>query len=124
MGLRTSIILVVLTMHIVSVSAQPLEDTKALHKDLSFLSSGSMEGRKAGTKYEEKAAKFIAKRFEEIGLQPMGDNQTFYQHFQLKAEGGNVNEASSKKKEVNKGINVVGFIDQWWEKYGSDLSAL
>lgn len=41
-----------------------------LQKDVYYLASDSLEGRLAGTPAEKKAANYIAKRFEQIGLKP------------------------------------------------------
>jgi len=43
-------------------------------KDVEALSSDDMQGRGTGTASEEKAASYIEGRFEEIGLQPVGDS--------------------------------------------------
>ena len=39
-----------------------------------------MEGRRVATAGEARAARFIAARFREVGLQPAGDSGTFFQH--------------------------------------------
>ncbi len=48
-----------------------------------FLASDRLEGRLSGTRGNELAAEYIAGRFSRYGLRPMGDNGTYYQHFQF-----------------------------------------
>jgi len=53
-----------------------------LKKDVYALVSDSLEGREAGTIGERQAAYFLAKRMEEIGLEPLFDG-SFFQEFQF-----------------------------------------
>jgi hypothetical protein len=46
-----------------------------------FLASDGLKGRGNGTPELDKAAAYIAKRFRKSGLQPVGDNRTYLQHF-------------------------------------------
>ena len=54
-----------------------------LYDDLAVLAHDSLQGRETGTLGEEKAARYLSKRYTEIGLQPVGDNNTFFQHYEL-----------------------------------------
>ena len=45
-----------------------------IRADVAVLAADSMEGRGTGTPGEDRAAAYIAKRFEEIGLEPAGDS--------------------------------------------------
>ncbi|RKY86790.1 hypothetical protein DRQ09_05555, partial [candidate division KSB1 bacterium] len=47
------------------------------------LSSPEFKGRQSGLEGGEKAAEWIAMKFEEFGLKPGGDNGTFFQEFPL-----------------------------------------
>ncbi|MGD2069051.1 MAG: hypothetical protein PVI57_10295, partial [Gemmatimonadota bacterium] len=42
--------------------------------DVRVLSADSMEGRSPGTPGEERAVRYIARRFRDIGLEPVGDD--------------------------------------------------
>ncbi len=89
--------------------AQSAETIQNLQVDVVYLASDLLMGRETGTKGEEMAASYIAHRFEEIGLQPMGDEKTWYHHFDFKYMSnphGNPEEA-----EKRKGKNVVAFLD-------------
>lgn len=48
-----------------------------------FLASDELEGRGNGTKGLERAAEYIARQFADMGLQPGGDEGTFFQTFEL-----------------------------------------
>ena len=48
---------------------------------LSCLASDSLEGRETSEPGQKKAAELIAKRFRELGLKPVGDSGTYFQHF-------------------------------------------
>jgi len=62
-----------------------LKEIKAedLKKDLFELSADHFMGRSAGNIDELKAAVWIAKKYQEIGLIPAGDDGTFFQFFNL-----------------------------------------
>ena len=50
-----------------------------------FLASDDMKGRDNGSPELERAADYIAAQFKEAGLQPGGDNTSWFQSFQLQA---------------------------------------
>ena len=54
-----------------------------LKHDLYYLASDSMHGRRAGTLDELNAAAWIAQEAQKEGLQPAGDNGTYFQYFPL-----------------------------------------
>jgi aminopeptidase YwaD len=56
---------------------------RELQAHVKYLASDELEGRASGTKGNEQAARYIADRFSNYGLQPMGDNGTFFQEFQV-----------------------------------------
>ena len=51
-----------------------------LRKHMDVLAADDMQGREAGTTGHQKAAEYVAFQFAEIGLQPLGDNETYFQH--------------------------------------------
>ena len=51
--------------------------------DISVLAHDSLEGREAGTVGAQKAASFISSRFKQLGLKPVGDNNTYLQAFEF-----------------------------------------
>jgi Zn-dependent M28 family amino/carboxypeptidase len=60
---------------VMACAADPAGEITAdgIRGDVAALSADSMEGRGAGTPGEDRAAAYIARRFEEIGLRPLGD---------------------------------------------------
>jgi len=51
--------------------------------DVTFLASDAMQGRGNGSPELEKAADFIAEQFRKAGLKPAGDNNTYFQSFEV-----------------------------------------
>lgn len=91
-------------------SADPLSSLKA---DLEFLASDSLEGREVGTKGEKVAADYIAGRFKEIGLAPLGDDD-FFQNFYFKTADNPHAKAEFSDTPLDSGqtaYNVLGFLD-------------
>ncbi|HEX8502863.1 MAG TPA: M28 family peptidase [Pyrinomonadaceae bacterium] len=74
-------------------------DAARLLEDVRALSSDAMEGREAGTKGGATARAYIARRFEEAGLKPLG--ASFEQPFELPARGGG----------AKSGVNLVGYVE-------------
>ena len=54
---------------------------------LKFLSGPECEGRGSGQPGFQKAADFVAARFKEFGLKPMGDNGTYFQNVEFGKSG-------------------------------------
>jgi hypothetical protein len=94
----------------VSFAQSGAEIISSLKTDLTYLADDKLEGRETGTKGGELAADYIAKRFAEIGLQPKGDNGTFFQVFNQKPKGVHGETLPDSVKEVSV-KNVIGFID-------------
>lgn len=59
---------------------------KNLKSHVSFLSSDALEGRLTGSAGEKLATEYIANIFRRLGLEPAGDNGTFFQTFNFTAE--------------------------------------
>lgn len=105
MRVRKNVLLLALTVFLVSCagtqpstkSTQPTTSTDALlkyqdeitvnflRKHLRAFSHDSMRGREAGTPAEDMAARYLAKQYREMGLKPVGDNNSYFQHFKLNA---------------------------------------
>lgn len=54
-----------------------------IEADLRYLADDRMEGRETGTPGFELASGYLARRYDEIGLQPAGDGETYFQHVPL-----------------------------------------
>jgi|WetSurMetagenome_2_1015567.scaffolds.fasta_scaffold04050_3 hypothetical protein len=58
-------------------------DTANLKENLTILTSDSLEGRETSYPGQEKAAQYIAGIFKKLKLEPLGDNGTYFQHFDV-----------------------------------------
>src|SRR5450432_22623 len=58
---------------------------EAIRADMRFLSDDLLEGRGTGSRGYDIAAKFMATQFESLGLQPAGDNGTYFQTVPLRS---------------------------------------
>jgi hypothetical protein len=57
----------------------------AIRSDIRFLSDDALEGRGTATRGHEIAAKYMASRFEGMGLQPVGDNHSYFQQVPMRS---------------------------------------
>ncbi len=64
-------------------AATPSPAAKRIETDLRYLADDRLEGREAGTRGYDLAAEYVAKRYADIGLQPAGDDGTFFQRVPL-----------------------------------------
>jgi hypothetical protein len=56
---------------------------EGLYQDLAVLAHDSLQGRETGTIGEEKAARFLSKRYQEMGLTAIGNEGSYYQNYEL-----------------------------------------
>lgn len=63
-----------------SPSARDTADSSAIRSDIAFLASDALEGRATGTAGNDSAAAYIARRFAQLGLEPLVDGG-FQQRF-------------------------------------------
>ena len=62
-----------------AVAAEVSADAKNLQSHLEFLASDALEGRDTGSRGHEIAAQYIAAQFKALGLEPAGDDGSYYQ---------------------------------------------
>jgi len=66
----------------VAYSISPHEiNQKNLRAHVNFLCSKKLEGRQTGSRGEKLATEYIAKQFHDLGLEPAGDNGSYFQEF-------------------------------------------
>jgi hypothetical protein len=58
---------------------------EAIRADMRFLADDLLEGRGTGTRGHEIAAKYVAAEFEAMGLEPAGENGTYFQSVPLRS---------------------------------------
>ncbi|MFH0983351.1 MAG: M28 family peptidase [Planctomycetota bacterium] len=64
---------------------EPAITRNDLYAQVKYLASDELEGRMTGTEGTRLAAEYIAARFKEAGLEPLGDNGTYFQEFPFPA---------------------------------------
>ena len=64
-----------------------------LKAHLSFIASPELEGRETAARGQKVAARYIASEFQRLGLKPIGDSGTYFQHF--KVETPKIDEKST-----------------------------
>lgn len=89
-------------------------DMDRIEQDVYILSDDKMMGRETGTIGEKRAARYIAYRFEEIGLKSPEGQDNYYHKFEAKTMANPHREESSRK--TIRGRNVLGFYDAGVER--------
>jgi len=78
---------------------------------ITFLASDSLQGREAGSANEAIAANYIADHFRDFGLEPAGDNETYFQEFTINtAVLRNPHAGDNAEGEKLLSKNVVGLL--------------
>ncbi|MEP6796242.1 MAG: M28 family peptidase [Saprospiraceae bacterium] len=87
-------------------------DDRQMLSDISFLASNKLKGRTFGSPGEVKAGDYIAGRFQQLGLQPKGENGTWFQALSVKNPNPHTVEFSKNSDSTGlHGRNVIGYID-------------
>tara|TARA_B100000965_G_scaffold387505_1_gene390898 strand:+ start:1645 stop:2868 length:1224 start_codon:yes stop_codon:yes gene_type:complete len=94
------------------------QDIKAIKEAVEFLAADELKGRETGTEGEDKAAKYIAKKFKEMGLKPMG-TEGYFQDFSVTPKANPHSENPDTTQEPINGKNVVAFLD-----HGAELTVV
>jgi len=92
LGLGALIVLALLgVMHTVRARQRAADEAslsirpEAIRADMQFLADDLLEGRATGTRGHEIAARFVASEFEAMGLEPAGENRTYFQSVPLRS---------------------------------------
>jgi hypothetical protein len=67
----------------------PVFNAARMQQDVETLASDDMQGRGVGTAGLDQAADYIAEQFKAAGLEPAGDDGSWFQAFTMKGEDGN-----------------------------------
>jgi len=92
---------------------QEYKPENKMKADVSYLANDDLEGRQTGTESEKKAADYLAKRFEELGLEAKGTNG-YFQDFTFKPKTDPHSEVQFDVNESDSTVtarNVIGFLD-------------
>jgi len=106
-------ILVILIAIVVFSCKETQVNSVSMKEDVAILANDSLNGRKTGSDGERKAADYIAKRFEDLGLQPKG-SEGFFQKFTYKASKNPHQEAeftAENNDSTKTGQNVIAYLD-------------
>ncbi|MFN1834930.1 M28 family peptidase [Balneola sp. MJW-20] len=82
-----------------------------LQEHIGFLASDSLNGREAGSADEAIAANYIADLFRDYGLEPAGDDETYFQEFTINTSllnNPHATNADSGEKRISR--NVMGLL--------------
>ncbi|MEQ8909230.1 MAG: M28 family peptidase [Vicingaceae bacterium] len=92
------------------LSVAQKKDLKAIKEAVEFLAADELEGRETGTKGEKKAAEFIAGKFKEMQIEPMG-TEGYFQNFSVTPKANpHSNNPDTTLAPIN-GKNVVGMLN-------------
>ena len=80
---------------------------KALRADMRLLADDLLEGRAAGTRGHEVAALFMATQFEAMGLEPAGENGTYFQSVPLRSFSPDEKRTTLKLLLAGKTQNLI-----------------
>ena len=83
-----------------------------LNAHIGYLASDELEGRGIGSVGIDKAAKYIKDQYQSMGLEPGGDNDTYFQSFEItvgvKVEDETSLRLNGKDYELNKDFTALG----------------
>ena len=103
------ILLLSLILGAQSMFAQDISEKK-LRKHVTYLASDKLKGRGTATKEEMMAAKYIAKQFSKIGLQPKGEGNSYFHKFTFKKSSDPHGGFDANAPEMHS-MNVAGYLD-------------
>jgi Zn-dependent M28 family amino/carboxypeptidase len=106
-----TIFILLFFISIVSCTSETANKSR-IQEDVVFLADDALEGRQTGTEGEKKAAEYIAKRFQELGISEKGTNGYFQEFsFLPKTDPHKEVEFTTNQDGTITGRNVIGFID-------------
>lgn len=93
-----------------SLAVETRIDPGQLLRDLHILASDSLAGRRTGTAGHERAQRYLAGRFREIGLRQFGPD--YFQRFPIAAPGFSATPAPDgpAPSDTIKGANLIGYL--------------
>jgi len=108
---RNCLILIVFFLVTLSCKTEKPKNV-SLEEDIAFLASDSLVGRETGTPQELVAANYLKERMQNLGLQPQGNANTYFQTFTFKPKNDPHSEAQFVSGDSTiTGTNVIGYVD-------------
>ena len=94
-------------------SSEPLSvEPNRLEAHVEFLASDSLQGRATGTREYQIAAEYVAAQFQQMGLQPAGNDDSYFQDVPL-AERSLVEGSASMVVENKNGSFEYTYLDDF-----------
>ncbi len=95
------------------VGMTPVFEANQLRAHMAFLADDALEGREAGTRGYDLAAKYVAANFERLGLEAAGDSVSFFQQvtFQETSLTSDSTRMTFGERELVMGKDFVVFAD-------------
>jgi hypothetical protein len=94
----------------------PVFNAARMEKDVQTMADDSMQGRGLGSSGLEASAEYIAEQFEDAGLEPAGDDGSYFQSFDVTGEDG-------KQLTVRNVLGVIPGTNADWKEESVVLSA-
>ena len=94
----------------------PVFNAARMEKDIQALADEAMQGRGIGTSGLDDAAEYIASQFREAGLEPAGDDGSYFQSFSVPGQDG-------KDVTVRNVLGVIPGTNAEWKDQSVVLSA-
>jgi len=92
-----------------SIQAQDVKSD--MTEVVTYLASDKLQGRETGTKEEKMVAKYLAKQFKSIGVEPKGENGYYQDFTHTPKPNPHAPKDSTKSYDPITGRNVIGYID-------------
>jgi len=106
------------TDQVAALAAAKTMTVSALRSHMRFLSDGLLEGRDTGSRGYEIAALYVASQLESMGVQPAGENGTYFQNVPLRKA---INDGSKSSFSLVNGANVIRLKDSVDYLFQADL---
>lgn len=84
-----------------------------IESHINYLAQDTLRGRQAGTPGEAMAARYIADHFRQFGLEPLGEDSTYYQQFSVnmaRLNNPHRSDTVSRPGEERIAKNVIGVV--------------
>src|SRR3954454_10950254 len=82
-NLRVAVLIVAMLATVAAAPADPDFSAERFKAHVTFLADDLLEGREAGTRGHEIAARYIASQFALLGVKPGGDRGSYFQNVDL-----------------------------------------
>jgi hypothetical protein len=96
---------------------------KILQTHVRYLSADLLEGRLTGSEGEKLATQYVSNLFAQAGLEPVGDNGTFFQEFNF-VTGVTEGKNNSLSLTNQQGVTKIPLLNQEWRPLGFSDSGL